>query len=134
MDTMRIAVPSETPEGLTSRRSEHFGHCKMFTLVDICKNKIIKVQHVENEVRGNCIQPVKLLSDHKVNSLIVSGIGARPLAGFAREGIAVFFAPGHPYEDVNSLMEAMMRQELSQMNPEQACSGHGNCQVKPSGK
>jgi predicted Fe-Mo cluster-binding NifX family protein len=82
---------------------------------------------VENAVHGNCKQPVKLLRKHNVNSLIVSGIGARPLAGFAEEGITVFFAPGQPYQDVNSLMEAMMRGEFPLMTPEQACMGHGGC-------
>ena len=134
MNTMRIAVPSETPEGLASKRSEHFGHCKLFTLVDICENKITGVLHVENMEHGNCMQPVKLLREHNVNSLIVSGIGARPLAGFAKEGITVFFAPGQPYRDISSLMEALMRDEFTLMTPEQACNGHGNCHTTPFAK
>lgn len=131
MTTMRIAVPSQTRDGLASQRSEHFGHCEFFTLVDFAGDTVTRVQHIDNVVHGSCMMPVKLLQDFEVNALIVSGIGAKPLQGFAQAGIAVFFAPRLPYGDVNSLMEGMARQEFSLMDPGQACKGHGHCRSRP---
>jgi predicted Fe-Mo cluster-binding NifX family protein len=129
MNTMRIAIPSQTSDGLISKRSEHFGQCKLFTLVDLCDEKITRIQHVENAEHGSCMQPVELLREHGVNSIIVSGIGARPLQGFANAGITVFYAPREFYKDINSLLGGMMRQEFSLIKPEQACQGHGSCHV-----
>jgi len=131
MNTLRIAVPSQSSDGLTSKRSEHFGHCEIFTLVDISENTVTGVQHIENTPHGSCMMPVKLLQDHKVDTLIVSDIGAKPLEGFIRNGITVFFAPTDPYQDVNSLIKGMMQEKFSLMKPEQSCKGHGSCRVKP---
>jgi predicted Fe-Mo cluster-binding NifX family protein len=129
MKTMRIAVPSQTSEGLTSKRSEHFGHCDFFTLVDMSHGEISQIHTVENVAHGagGCMMPVKLLQDHKVHILVVSGMGARPLKGFAEVGIEVFFAPKHHYQDVKSLVEGIFRNEFELMNAEQACQGHGSC-------
>ncbi|NOQ66946.1 MAG: dinitrogenase iron-molybdenum cofactor biosynthesis protein [Desulfobacterales bacterium] len=129
MDTTRIAVPSQSPGGLTGARSEHFGHCDLFTLVDISEGEITNIQTVDNVVHGagGCMMPVKLLQDNKVHILVVSGMGARPLQGFAEVGIQVFFAPKYPYQDVKSLVEGISRSELSIMHVEQACQGHGDC-------
>jgi len=130
MNRMRIAVPTQTQDGLASIRSEHFGHAELFTLVDISGNDITGVQHIANMPHGNCMMPVKLLQDMQVNVLVVSGIGTTPLKGFVTAGISVFFAPKFPYQDVKSLVDGMMQQEFSLMNPDQACQGHGSCRVK----
>jgi predicted Fe-Mo cluster-binding NifX family protein len=130
MDTTRIAVPSQSPGGLAGERSEHFGHCDLFTLVDMSEGNITRIQTVDNveHAAGGCMMPVKLLQDHNVHVLVVSGMGARPLQGFAEVGIQVFFAPNeHPYQDVKSLVEGMSRDEFSVMHPEQSCQGHSNC-------
>lgn len=129
MNTLRIAVPSQSPGGLTGERSEHFGHCDLFTLVDMSAGNITHIQTVDNVAHGagGCMMPVKLLQDHNVHVIVVAGMGARPLQGFAEAGIEVFFAPSHPYQDVKSLVEGMLRNEFPLMQPEQACQGHGNC-------
>jgi len=131
MSITRIAVPAQTLEGLTSKRSEHFGHSKFFTLIDIAGETITQVQQIENIVHANCMMPVKLLQDFKVNALIVSGIGSMPLKGFIKAGIDVFYAPKHPYRDVISLIKGMTKSEFTLMDPEKACKGHGSCRVKP---
>ena len=33
---MKVAIPSETGEGLTSVRSGHFGHTPWFTIAESC--------------------------------------------------------------------------------------------------
>lgn len=49
METMKIAVPTEGPDGLAGKRSDHFGHCKQFTLVEIENGKVSGVTSLINE-------------------------------------------------------------------------------------
>ena len=128
MKILRIAVPSKTREGMASIRSEHFGHCDYFTLVDLQNGVVHRILTVENvgHGAGGCMVPVKLLQDHNVHVLIVSGMGARPLQGFAAAGIEVFFAPNH-LQDVKSLVEGLFLSEFALMDEKQACQGHGSC-------
>ncbi len=72
-----------------------------------------------------------LLRDYKMNALIVSGIGAKPVQGFSKTGISAFFASRLPCRDVKSLVEGMVRREYSMMDPEQAYKGHVGCHGKP---
>lgn len=36
---MKIAIPSNSPGGLEADRSDHFGHCDVFTIVDLDAEK-----------------------------------------------------------------------------------------------
>ena len=77
----RIAIPSMDTGGLDGQRAGHFGHCDVFTLVDVKDGEIDQVTTIPNRshVQGGCMVPVNLLSENKVNALIVGGIGMRPL-------------------------------------------------------
>lgn len=35
MNTVKIAIPSDQPGGLEARVSEHFGHCDLYTIVEV---------------------------------------------------------------------------------------------------
>ena len=88
----RIAVPSIENGGLDGQRAGHFGHCDVFTLIDVAEGKISKVSTIQNEehVQGGCMVPVQLLANQNVNALIVGGIGLRPLMGFNQYNIDVY--------------------------------------------
>ena len=92
----RIAVPSESPGGLDARRSGHFGRCECFTMVDVVDGQIGRVEVLHNapHVEGGCMAPVLLLAEHKVDAIVVDGIGGRPLMGFNQVGIAVHAGVG----------------------------------------
>ena len=47
---MKIAIPSETGEGLTSTRSGHFGHTPWFTLVTIEDGQVTGVESVKTSI------------------------------------------------------------------------------------
>ena len=89
MDDGRIAIPCVETGGLDGQRSGHFGHCEVFTLVDVEGGEIKDVTIIPNQshVQGGCMVPVNLLAEHKVNALIVGGLGMRPLMGFKQVGI-----------------------------------------------
>ena len=43
METGRIAVPSNGDGGLNAQRSGHFGHCDVFTFIDLENGKVSAV-------------------------------------------------------------------------------------------
>ena len=89
---MKIAIPSMQPGGLKSPSSGHFGHCDVFTIVEIENGNIVDVKVIENipHVQGGCMAPVNLLGEHGVRAILVAGIGMRPLMGFKQTGIDVY--------------------------------------------
>ena len=129
MDKKRIAVPSNNPGGLEDGRSEHFGHCDLFTLVDLENGNIVGVETVASVAHGagGCMEPVAMLKGHCVQAILVAGMGARPLQGFAQVGIDVYFAARHAFETVAEVVSGMLENKLILMEPTQACQGHGNC-------
>lgn len=120
----RIAIPSEGIGGLDGQRSGHFGHCDLFTIVDVKDGKIEKVETVPNVAHseGGCLVPVNLLASHNVNALVVSGMGMRPLQGFTDVKIAVFYEATSPF--VQTVVDMLIAGELPQMEARNACGGH----------
>ena len=129
MEKMRIAVPSNAPGGLDAARSEHFGHCELFTLVAVENGKVAEVDTVANVEHGagGCMAPIALLQDKGIDAVVVGGMGARPLSGFADVGIQVYFAAQQAFGSVKEVVDGLLNRELVVMQPSQACQGHGNC-------
>ena len=123
MKNGRIAIPSDGEGGLDGMRAGHFGHCAVFTLVDVEEGKIKNVTTVPNQEHkeGGCLVPVNILSNLKVNTIIVGGMGMRPLMGFNNVGIDVYFDSERP--EIRPVVEDMIAGNLKKMVPEQACGG-----------
>jgi predicted Fe-Mo cluster-binding NifX family protein len=121
----RIAIPSMEEGGMEGNRSGHFGHCDVFTLVDVENGKISNITTIPNQehVQGGCLVPVQLLAKHKVNALIVGGIGLRPLMGFKQAGIDVY----HEAEQIKigPVVEDLIAGKLSLISENQVCGGGG---------
>ena len=68
--------------------------------------------------------PVNLLSENKVNALIVGGIGMRPLMGFKQVGIDVY----HDAEraEIKPVIDDMLAGKLPLISDDQVCGGGGN--------
>jgi predicted Fe-Mo cluster-binding NifX family protein len=125
MATVRIAVPSEGDGGLDGLRAGHFGHCDVFTLVDVEDGAIKEVSILANKehVQGGCMVPVNLLAEAKVQQLIVGGIGMRPLQGFNQVGIDVYFDGER--RDIRPVVEDMIAAKLPIIGDDQVCGGGG---------
>jgi predicted Fe-Mo cluster-binding NifX family protein len=123
MENGRIAIPSTDKGGLDGQRSGHFGHCDVFTLVDVKEGKIQEVSTVPNQehVQGGCMVPVNFLAGHNVNALIVGGIGMRPLMGFRQVGIDVYH-DAERYE-IRSVVEDLIAGKLQIISDNQVCGG-----------
>ena len=128
MKNGRIAIPSAGKGGLDGQRSEYFGHCDAFTLVDVENGEINNVTTVSNQEHqeGGCMVPVNTLSNLKVNALIVSGIGLRPLIGFNEAGIDVYHDVVCP--EIRPVVESLITNNLPMLSADQTCGGVGGCQ------
>ncbi|MFC1495683.1 NifB/NifX family molybdenum-iron cluster-binding protein [Thermodesulfobacteriota bacterium] len=121
----RIAIPSMENGGLDGQRAGHFGHCDVFTLVDVKDGEIEQVTTLNNKehVQGGCMVPVNLLSENKVNALVVGGIGMRPLMGFRQVGIDVYHDATRP--EIRPVVEDLIAGKLSIIGDDQVCGGGG---------
>ena len=123
MESGRIAIPSLGNGGLEGQRAGHFGHCDVFTFVDVEKGKIKDVTTIPNRehVQGGCMVPVNLLAEHNVNALIVGGIGMRPLMGFRQVGIDVYYDANRP--EIKPVVDDLIAGTLPEIGNDQVCGG-----------
>ncbi len=121
----RIAIPSLDRGGLDGKRAGHFGHCDVFTLVDVEDNEIKNITTIpnQNHMQGGCMVPVNLLAGHNVTALIVGGIGMRPLMGFRQAGIEVYYDETRP--EIRPVVEDLLADKLPLINDNQVCGGGG---------
>ena len=121
----RIAIPSLDAGGIDGQRSGHFGHCDVFTLVDVAGGEIKQVTTIPNQdhVQGGCMVPVNLLAGNKVKALIVGGIGMRPLMGFRQVGIDVFYDATR--SEIKPVVEDLISGLLPLIEDNQVCGGGG---------
>jgi FKBP-type peptidyl-prolyl cis-trans isomerase 2/predicted Fe-Mo cluster-binding NifX family protein len=124
---MLVAVPSDTPGGLEAQISDHFGHCDVFTLVQIEGDAVGPVTTLPNDAHqsGECMGPVMLLKEQGAERLVAGGMGPRPLAGFQEVGIAVYFKEGA--ETVRDAIELLIAGKCREFGPAQTCGGQGGC-------
>ncbi len=123
MKNRRIAIPSDGKGGLDGIRSGHFGHCDVFTFIDVENGEIKKVSTLQNQehIQGGCMVPVNLLAEQKVNALVVGGIGMRPLMGFRQVGIAVYHDAQRA--EIKSVVEDLIAGNLPEIKDNQVCGG-----------
>ncbi len=124
---MLVAFPSDAPGGLEAALSAHFGHCDVFTLVEVDDGKVGAVSLLPNapHEHGGCLSPVTALAERGVQALVAGGMGARPLAGFQDAGIKVL----HCGEagTVAEAAELVAQGAAEEFAPAHTCGGGGGC-------
>jgi predicted Fe-Mo cluster-binding NifX family protein len=125
MKSGRIAIPSNGQGGLNGTRAGHFGHCDVFTLVDVENGEIKEVSILQNQehVQGGCMVPVNLLSENRVSALVVGGIGMRPLMGFRQVGIDVYHDDQRI--EIEPVVKDLIAGRLPEIKNDQVCGGGG---------
>lgn len=123
MEKKRIAVPSAHPGGLEAEVGAHFGHCDLYTIIDVEGDLVKEVSTLPNvpHVQGGCMAPVNHLAQNGVTTLIAGGMGMRPLMGFNQVGIDVFYGAGAP--NVGIAVDALLKGSLIRFTPDQTCGG-----------
>jgi len=127
---MKIAIPTNSPGGLNADRSDHFGHCDIFTLIEVdAGNSIGEVLTIENgdHEAGGCMVPVNVLREAGADAIIVGGMGARPMQGFSEAGIKVYFADRNNVKTAQDAIDKFSANQLPVMHQDQVCKGSGNC-------
>ena len=76
MKNARIAIPSEGDGGIDGKRSEHFGHCDVFTIIDVKDGVVIDSTTIDNgsHEHGGCMVPVKLLAENNIPTGIIKKV------------------------------------------------------------
>jgi len=125
MKNGRIAIPSNGQGGLDGTRSGHFGHCDVFTFIDVEDGEIKDVSILQNQehAQGGCMVPVNLLSDNRVTALVVGGIGMRPLMGFKQVGIDVYHDDQRA--EIEPVVKDLIAGKLQEITNDQVCGGGG---------
>ena len=92
MSTTLVAVPSCAPGGIDAPVSEHFGHCDMFTLVEIDNGESRQsgLSPRRRPPTGRLHGVRRSFGQHGVKILIAGGMGMRPLLGFGQVGVDVY--------------------------------------------
>jgi predicted Fe-Mo cluster-binding NifX family protein len=124
--TRVIAVPSQVPGGLGAERSGHFGHCDCFTLIDVAGQGVAGVRVITNAAHheGGCLDPVNMLASLGATEIVVSGMGARPLAFFGELGITVY--ADQELSKVQEVVDALLEGRVPVMSTMHVCGG-GTC-------
>ncbi len=118
-----IAVPSMLPGGLDAAVSQHFGHCEVYTLLEVaggCVHNVTTLPGVPHH-SGGCMQPVFSLAQQGVTTLIAASIGHRPLSGCSQVGIEVFRSRGE--RSVASAINDFLTGVLEHYTPSASCTG-----------
>jgi predicted Fe-Mo cluster-binding NifX family protein len=120
---MKLGVPSFKPGGLDAMVSAHFGHCEVFTIVELKGKKIAKAWEMENPSEHNCKLPAQRLGQEGVEIVLIGGIGRRPLIGMQEMGLKVYIgATGNVKDAVSDYLQGFLKLATT----EDVCQGcHG---------
>ena len=123
MNQARIAIPSSYPGGLDAGIEAHFGHCDLYTLVEVREGQVAQVSTVPSvpHQQSGCLSAVNHLAQHGVTALIAGGMGFRPLMGFQQAGIEVYRGSEQP--SVQVAVKALLEGRLPRFTRDQACGG-----------
>jgi predicted Fe-Mo cluster-binding NifX family protein len=121
---MKIGIPSNMPGGLDAGVSAHFGHCDVFTAVELDGSQIKKVWTIDNDGEHNCMIPVRKMANEGIDTVLIGGIGRRPLMEFQNNGIKVFIgAAGTVQEALANYLSESLREACVQ----DVCQGSNHC-------
>lgn len=119
---MRIAIPSETSEGLDATRSGHFGHAAYFTIVEYDDGMNIvsaeAVRNVDHDEFG-CGGVIEHVLGLGVDGILAAGMGRPPLMRFTESGVVVYAETSTP--NVGDVARLFAEGRVQIMSPEAAC-------------
>jgi predicted Fe-Mo cluster-binding NifX family protein len=122
---MKICFPVKEIADLDSEVYGHFGSAPAFVLVDSLTEAVTVLENADqNHSHGKC-NPVGALEGHKVEAVVVGGIGGGALMKLNGAGIRVYQAGGKTVRENIALLTA---RKLALFMPGHICSGHsGAC-------
>lgn len=122
---MRIAVSSDSRQGLDSVVSPHFGRCPHFVLVDLDDRGVKEVQEVDNPYfqRHQPGQVPAFIQSLGANVMLTGGMGGRAIMFFQQYGIEGVTGA---YGTVRQSVERYLGGELQGALPCKESQEHGH--------
>lgn len=122
---MKIAIPSETADGLAAMRSGHFGHTPYFTVVEYDDDmNIVSVEPVKNvdHDQYGCGGVIDYVLGMGVDGILTVGMGMPPLMRFTQNGVIVYSERFTP--NVGDVAQVFAEGLVERMSPDDACNHH----------
>jgi len=120
---MTICVPVLDNQGLASLVSAHFGSAPGFMLVDTDSGECRALANNNLHHGHGMCQPLAALAGHRIDALVVGGIGTGALMRLQAAGIGVYRSG---FETVGETLAAFKAGTLDPVTPDSACSQHGS--------
>lgn len=118
---MKVCFPVQRDEGLDSRVYNHFGSAPSFVVVDLTTDTLSTIANKDqHHTHGSC-NPIRALDDHKVDAIVVGGIGGGALSRLNQAGIRVYQAGASGIRDN---IDMFMAGRLAEYTLQQCCGGH----------
>ena len=120
---MKVCVPVAEFAGLDSKPYGHFGSAPCFAVVD---TETMGIESIGNADRGHghgACSPLRALSGHSVDAVVVEGIGGGALRGLRSMGVAVYHGTG---ATLSELVAQLKGGRLKPLGDDASCAGHGH--------
>lgn len=111
---VKVAIPVESPNGLLSELSDHFGMAEDFAVFEYDHGDIadLKFVHNDQEALPEPKTNARFLADEGVKVVLAGFIGPHMLAVLLGEGIRIFKGAAGTLEDVLEDFKADMLTEV----------------------
>jgi predicted Fe-Mo cluster-binding NifX family protein len=122
---VKICFPVHEDEGFNSKVYDHFGSAPEFIVVNTELQSTITVGNKDlDHIHGAC-NPVMAVGGHKIDAVVVGGIGAGALTKLNADGVKVYNAVK---ETVKENLDLLKDDRLPELALRHTCSGHqGGC-------
>ncbi|MDH4316882.1 MAG: hypothetical protein OEV64_00700 [Desulfobulbaceae bacterium] len=130
MNSIKIAVPTLDNSGLSAKISDHFGHCRLFTIVDLTGKDITNVETFTNpeEQEGSCSNLIAHLAERGVGTVVAYGMGGGMFEKCSALGVRVLLADRELHGDVGTVINDLISGNLTAMQHLNLCKGNsGPC-------
>ncbi|MBI5848083.1 MAG: diguanylate cyclase [Nitrospirae bacterium] len=120
---MKVCFPVKDSPSLESEIYGHFGSAPSFVLVDTETSDLnVIVNADQHHAHGMC-SPIRALGGHKIDCVVVGGIGGGALMKLNQSGIKVYKAATGTVRENLTLYTAGLLQAFT---PGHVCGGHAN--------
>jgi len=124
---MKVCFPVQKNEGMDSRVYNHFGSAPMFVVIDMTTNDVSTIANRDQHHDHGSCNPLKALDDHRVDAIVVGGIGRGALSRLNQSGIRVYQANAR---SIRENVGMFMAEQLPEYTLKQCCGGQtedGGC-------
>ena len=122
---MKVCFPVLENHGLGSQVYGHFGSAPGFVVVDMDTNELTSINNSDRVHQHGACNPVAGLDGHRVDAVVVGGIGGGALHKLNSAGLRVLQAREGTIADNVELFRA---NGLPEYQPGHTCGGHDHGQ------